>query len=325
MKRLTYQEALVEAIKEEMRRDERVFLLGQDVGIFGGMQQSTKGLWDEFGSTGRIIDTPISETAMVGSCIGAAMMGTRPIVEVMAGAFLPNAASPIVNDAANVCYYTLGKARAPMVLRTKFGWGPYQDSSQNWEAWFTHVPGLKVVMPSTPYDAKGLMKSAIRDDNPVLFFEHMYLYHGVRGEIPDEEYTVPLGVADIKREGKDVTVVATALMMHRSLNAARDLSKEGIEVEVVDLRTLAPLDEQTILASVKKTGRLVIVHEGWKIGGFSGEISAQVAEQGFGFLKAPIVRVGAPHIPFPFSMPFQKAFVPDEQRIKEALRTVLAS
>jgi len=323
MKRLTYQEALVEAIREEMRRDERVFVLGQDIGLFEGALESTKGLWKEFGGR-RVIDTPISETAMVGSCIGAAMMGARPIVEIMLGAFLPNAASAIANDAANVWYYTAGKAKAPMVIRVRFGWGPYQDSSQNWEAWFVHVPGLKVVMPSTPYDAKGLMKAAIRDDNPVLFFEHMYLYHGIRGEVPEEDYSVPIGVAEVKQPGRDVTVVATALMMHRSLNAARDLSKEGIEVEVLDLRTLVPLDEKAILASVKKTGRLVIVHEGWKVGGFSGEISAQVAEQGFGYLKAPILRVGAPHIPFPFSVPFQKAFVPDEQRIKEAIQKVLA-
>jgi len=325
MRRITYQEALIEAIQEEMRRDERVFLLGQDVGIFGGMQQSTKGLWEEFGPAGRVIDTPISETAMVGSCIGAAMMGARPIVEVMAGAFLPNAASPIANDAASVWYCTAGTGTAPLVIRTKFGWGPYQDSSHNWEAWFIHVPGLKVVMPSTPYDAKGLMKSAIRDDNPVMFLEHMFLYHGIRGEVPEEEYTVSIGVAEVKRPGKDVTVVATALMMHRSLNVARDLSKEGIEVEVLDPRSLAPLDENAILESLKKTGRLVIVHEGWKTGSVSGEISARIAENGFRDLKAPIVRVGAPHIPFPFSVPFQKAFVPDEQKIKEAILKVLAS
>jgi pyruvate dehydrogenase E1 component beta subunit len=209
------------------------------------------------------------------------------------------------------------------VIRTKFGWGPYQDSSQNWEAWFAHVPGLKVVMPSTPYDAKGLMKSAIRDDNPVLVFEHMYLYQGIRGEVPDEDYAVPIGVAEVKRAGKDVTVVATAWMMHRSLNVARELSKVGIEVEVVDPRTLAPLDLETILGSVKKTGRLVIVHEGWKTGGLSGEIAAEVAEGAFGSLKAPIIRVGSPSMPYPFALPFQKAFVPDEGRIKEAIRKAL--
>lgn len=325
MKKMTFHEALVEAIKEEMRRDERVFLLGQDVGIFGGMQQSTKGLWEEFGPQGRIIDTPISETAMVGACIGAAMMRTRPIVEVMAGAFLPNAISPIINDAGSVWYYTVGKGRVPLVIRTKFGWGPYQDSSQNWESLFIHVPGLKVVVPSTPRDAKGLLKSAIRDDNPVLFFEHMYLYQGIREEIPDEEYTTPLGVADVKREGKDATVVTTALMVHRSLSAAKELSKnEGIEVEVVDLRTLAPLDKTTVLNSVKKTGRLIIVHEAWKTGGFGGEIAALVAEEEFKDLRAPIVRIGAPHVPVPSSIPFQKMFVPDEQKIVEAVHRVLA-
>jgi acetoin:2,6-dichlorophenolindophenol oxidoreductase subunit beta len=324
MRRITYQEALVEAIREEMRRDGRVFILGQDVGAFGGFQQSTKGLWEEFGAAGRVIDTPISETAMVGSCIGSAMTGCRPIVEVMAGAFLPNAASPIANDAANVWYYTAGNARAPMVLRTKYGWGPYQDSSQNWEAWFVHVPGLKVVMPSTPYDAKGLMKAAIRDDNPVLFVEHMYLYHGLRGEVPEEDYTVPLGVAEVKRPGRDVTVVATALMLHRAMNVAGELSKEGIEAEIVDPRTLAPLDMETILLSLKKTGRMVVVHEGWKTGSVSGEIASRVAEDGFHHLKAPVIRVGAPHMPFPFAMAFQKAFVPDEAKIKEAIYRVMS-
>jgi pyruvate/2-oxoglutarate/acetoin dehydrogenase E1 component len=325
MARITYQEALVEAIQEEMRKDPKIFYVGQDVGIFGGGYKSTNGLWEEFGVAGRIIDAPISEAVMVGAGIGAAVGGARPIIEVMLGAFLPNAFAPIVNDAANIWYYTMGKAQAPMVIRVKFGWGPNPAASINTESWFLHVPGLKIVMPSTPYDAKGLMKSAIRDDNPVLFFEHVYLYHALRGEVPAEEYTIPLGVADIKKEGKDVTVIATAMMVDRALRAAKNLrEKEGIEVEVLDLRTLVPLDKNAILTSVKKTGRLVIVHEAWKTGGWGGEIAALISEEGFKDLKAPIVRMGAPHVPIPYSLPFQKAFVPDEQKIKEAIHKVLA-
>jgi len=211
-----------------------------------------------------------------------------------------------------------------MVLRMMYGVGPHRGHEQDYHSWLTNVPGLKVVMPSTPYDAKGLMKSAIRDDNPVAFFEHMNLYHGIRGEIPDEEYTVPLGLADVKREGRDVTVVATAMMVHHSLDAAEDLTKEGIEVEVVDLRTVAPMDKETVLASVKKTGRLVVVHEAWKFGGSGGEVAAMVAEEAFEDLKAPIVRVAPPHIPIPFSTPLNKMYLPDKERVMEAVRKVVA-
>jgi pyruvate dehydrogenase E1 component beta subunit len=243
----------------------------------------------------------------------------------MLGAFLPNAVSPIINDAANVWYYTMGKARAPMVIRIKFGWGPPLHAAMvNTEAFFVHVPGLKVVMPSTPLDAKGLLKSAIRDDNPVLFFEHMYLYQGIKEEIPAQEYTIPLGVADVKRTGTDVTIVATALMVHRALSVAEKLSKnEKIEVEVLDLRTLVPLDRDAILKSVKKTGRLVVVHEAWKFGGMGGEIAAMVAEEAFDHLKSPIARIGAPHVPIPYSQAFWKGFIPDEQKITEAVHKVL--
>lgn len=325
MKRLTYQEALVEGIKEEMHRDERVFVLGQDIGAWGGALMSHKGLWEEFGSAGRMIETPISETAMVGACVGAAMMGMRPVVQIMFGEFLALVMQPLACDAAGMWYYSAGKTRVPMVLRMMYGVGPHRGHEQDYHSWLVNVPGLKVVMPSTPYDAKGLMKSAIRDDNPVAFFEHMNLYHGIRGEIPDEEYTVPLGVADVKREGKDVTVVATAMMVHHSLDAAEDLSKEGIEVEVVDLRTVAPLDKPTVLASVKKTGRLVVVHEAWKFGGSGGEVAAMVAEEAFEDLKAPILRVAPPHIPIPFSTPLNKMYLPDKERVMEAVRKVLAN
>lgn len=325
MKRMTYQEALVEAIREEMHRDSNVFLMGQDIGAFGGPLMSTKGLWEEFGSSGRIIETPISESAMIGASVGAAMMGMRPVVEIMFGEFLSLVMQPLASNASCIWYYSAGKARVPMVLRTKFGAGPHRGHEHDYHSWFVNVPGLKVVMPSTPYDAKGLMKSAIRDDNPVLFFEHMNLYHGARQEIPDEEYTIPLGVAEVKREGKDLTIVATSMMVRHSLDAAAELSKEGIEVEVVNLRTVVPLDKETVLSSVKKTGRLVVVHEAWKFGGSGGEVAAMVAEEIFDYLKAPIIRVAPPHIPIPFSPPLRKLYLPDKEKIIETIKRVLTS
>jgi pyruvate dehydrogenase E1 component beta subunit len=324
MKTLTFQQALVEAIREEMRRDERVFHMGQDIGFHGGSMKSTKGLWDEFGSTGRLIDTPLSESAMVGAAVGAAMMGKRPIVQIMFSEFLPLVMHHLVHDAANTWYYTLGKGRVPMVVRMLFGAGPHRAHAHNFEVWGTHVPGLKVVMPATAYDAKGLMKSAIRDDNPVLFFEHMNIYHSTAEEIPEEEYVIPLGKADVKREGQEVTVVATGMMVHHALSAAESLSKEGRSVEVLDLRTVAPLDEEAILSSVRKTGRLVVVHEAWKTGGIGGEVGSLVAEKAFKYLKAPIVRVGALHIPIPASLPLEKMFLPDEKKITRAIQEVLS-
>src|SRR3990172_1161042 len=239
-KRMTFVEALVEGIREEMRRDPNVFVLGQDIGPFGGSLRSTLGLWEEFGPA-RIFDTPISESAAAGVCLGAALEGLRPILDISFGEFLASAMPQIVLHAPVVHWLTLGKARVPLTIRTKVGEGPYGGHPQCFEAWFTHVPGLKVVMPSTPGDAKGLMKTAIRDDDPVLFFEHMYLYHGVRDVVPDGEHLVPIGRAEVKRPGKDVTVAATAWMVHRALQAAHQLAAEGIEVEVLDLRTLAPL------------------------------------------------------------------------------------
>jgi len=323
MRELTFREAMVEGIREEMRRDAQVFLLGQDIGRRGGPSGSSKGLWDEFGPSGRLIDTVISESAMTGACIGAAVKGLRPVLEIGFSEFLPTAMAQIVHDAANIWYYTDGAAKVPLVIRTKFGSNLHGEHAQNFESWFVHVPGLKVVMPSTPYDIKGLFKSAIRDDNPVIMFEHVALY-GVRGEVPEKEYTIPIGTADVKRKGKDVTVVATGLMVHRSLKAAEELSKEGIEIEIVDPRTLAPLDKPAILASVKKTGRLVVVQEAWKIGGIGEGIASLVAEEGFRDLKGPIVVVGAPHIPIPFSPPLEKLFLPDEQKIIGGIRKVMA-
>jgi len=321
-KRMTFVEAIVEAIREEMRRDPNVFLLGQDIGPMGGSLRSTLGLWEEFGPT-RIFDTPISESAAAGICLGAALEGLRPILDISFGEFLASAMPQIVLHAPVVHWLTLGKARVPLTIRTKVGEGPYGGHPQCFEAWFTHVPGLKVVMPSTPADAKGLMKTAIRDDDPVLFFEHMYLYHGVRDEVPEGEHLVPIGRAEVKRPGKDVTVAATAWMVHRALQAARQFAAEGVEVEVLDLRTLAPLDTATLLASVRKTGRLVVAHEAWKIGGLGAEVAATVAEQAFGSLRAPIVRVGAPHTPVPAHPTIRRAFLPDAQGIADAVHAVM--
>ncbi len=321
-KRMTFVEAIVEGIREEMRRDPDVFLLGQDIGPMGGSLRSTLGLWEEFGPA-RIFDTPISESAAAGVCIGAALEGLRPILDISFGEFLASAMPQIALHAPAVHWLTLGRARVPITIRTKVGDGPYQAHAQCLEAWFTHIPGLKVVMPSTPADAKGLMKTAIRDDDPVLFFEHMYLYHGARDEVPEGEHLIPIGPADIKRSGRDVTVAASAWMVHRALQAARQLATDGIEVEVLDLRTLAPLDVAGLLASVRKTGRLVVAHEAWKIGGIGAEVAATVAEQGFGHLKAPIVRVGAPHAPVPAHSTIRRAFLPNAQDVTDAVHTVM--
>jgi pyruvate/2-oxoglutarate/acetoin dehydrogenase E1 component len=323
MKRMTYQEAVVEGIAEEMHRDERVFVLGQDIGAWGGPLMSHKGLWQEFGNSGRIIETPISEAAMVGACVGAAMKGMRPVVQIMFGEFLPLVMEPFAGDASVMWYYSYGKTQVPLVLRMLYGIGPHRGHEMDYHSWLLNVPGIKVVMPATPYDAKGLMKAAIRDNNPVAFFEHMNLYHGSRQEIPDEEYTTPLGIADIKREGNDVTVVAIAMMVQHALEAAEELNEEGIDVEVIDLRTVAPMDVETIIASVKKTGRLVITHEAWKTGGSGAEIAATVTENAFSSLKAPIKRVAPPHIPIPFSETLNKLFLPRKDKIIQGIREVL--
>lgn len=322
MRRLTFQEALVEAVREEMERDPAVFCLGQDIGPFGGALQSYKGLWETFGPE-RVWEAPISEGAMAGTCIGAAIFGTRPILDISFGEFLVDAMNGLVNHAANIIWGTCGRARLPLVIRTKVGDGPYRGHPQCMEAWFPHIPGLKVVMPSGAADAKGLMKAAIRDDNPVLFFEHMYLYHSVREEIPEGEHLVPIGRAEVKRQGRHVTVAATAWMVHKALAAARDLANDGIDVEILDLRSLAPLDADSLLASVRKTGRLVVAHDAWKVGGFGNEVAAVVAEEAFGALKAPIVRVGAPHVPLPTSLPLRKVMLPDANDVAAAVKKVM--
>jgi pyruvate dehydrogenase E1 component beta subunit len=311
-------------MRDEMRRDPDVFFIGQDVGAMGGAMGGARGLYEEFGPR-RVRDTPISESAMVGAAVGAALVGKRPIVEISFGEFLPTCMNQVVLQAANLHYMTAGATSVPLVLRTRIGDGPYRGHPQCYEAWFAHVPGLRVVMPSTPRDAKGMMVAAIRDPNPVLFFEHMFLYHGVRGDVPAAEYTTALDRAFVRRQGRDVTVAATGWMVHRALTVATALAAEGIEVEVVDLASLAPLDVGTLSESVRKTSRLVVAHEAWKVGGFGAEVAACIAETCFYDLDAPVVRVGAPHAPVPISKPLRDLFLPDEGDILDAVRRVLAT
>ncbi len=325
MATMTFADALNDALRTEMRRDPNVFVVGEDVGIYGGIFGVTKGLLEEFGEK-RVRDTPITESAFVGCAVGAAAAGLRPVAELMFVDFIGVCMDQLYNQGAKMRYMFGGKAQIPLVLRASCGAGigAAAQHSQCLEAWFMHVPGLKVVMPSTPADAKGLLISSIRDDNPVVFLEHKILY-ATEGEVPEGEHTVPLGRADVKRKGEDVTVVATAAMVPKALAVAESLAAEGIGVEVVDPRTLLPLDEETILASVKKTHRLVVVHEAVKFAGPGGEIAAMVAEKAFDYLDAPILRVAAPFSPVPFSPPLEQAFIPSEERIAQAVREVVGA
>ena len=324
MARLSFAEALVEGMRHELRTDERVFLMGQDIGKMGGVMGGSRGLIEEFGPR-RIRETPISESAMVGAAIGSAMVGKRPIVEISFGEFLPTCMSQIVLQAANLHYMTAGAVDVSMVLRTRIGDGPYRGHPQCYESWFAHVPGLKVLMPSTPTDARNLMIAAIRDPNPVIFFEHMWLYHGVREEVDDFPVAATIGKAAIRRVGRDVTVVATGWMVHKALEAAETLALEGIEVEVVDLVSLAPLDIDTVASSVRRTSRIVVAHEAWKIGGIGAEVTAAITEACFFDLEAPPVRVGAPHHPLPMAKPLGDAFLPDVDDLLRAIRQAMAS
>ncbi len=314
-------QAINNALVSEMKTDPNVFIMGEDVTI--GVFRITSGLVDQFGDK-RVRDTPITESAIIGSAVGAAACGLRPVVEIMFVDFIGVAIDQLFNQAAKMKYMFGGKIKLPLVVRTTFGAGfaSAAQHSQSLESWFMHIPGLKVAIPSTPYDAKGLLISAIRDDNPVVFLECKTIY-GVAGEVPEESYTIPFGQADIKREGTDVTVVATARMVHQSLAVAQKLEAEGISLEIVDPRTLSPLDEETILESVRKTNRLVIVHEEVKFAGSGAEIAAMVAEKAFDHLDAPIIRVGAPFTPVPFSPVLEKEFVPDEEKIIAAIKTVM--
>ncbi len=323
MREISYANAFVEAVREEMRRDQRVFMLGEDVGRFGMIYMAKPELWREFGDE-RVRDTPISENAIVGFALGAAITGMRPIADIMFCDILTLAMEQIVNQVAKIRYMFGGKIEVPLVIHSSVCGvrSSAAQHSQHLEAFFPHVPGLKVVMPSTPYDAKGLLKTAIRDDNPVIFLDNNQLLI-TTGPVPEEEYLIPFGKADIKREGRDITVVTYSMMVQRSLKAAEALAKEGIEAEVVDLRTLAPLDKETILKSVEKTGRLLIVHQACKTGGFGGEIAAMVAQEGFEFLISPIQRVGALDVPIPYSPVLENYVIPTEERIAEKIRSVV--
>lgn len=326
MREIMYRDAIREAMAEEMRRDSRVFLMGEDVAEHGGNFLVTTGLFEEFGE-GRVFDTPLSESALVGAGVGAAMMGMRPIVEVMFADFVTIAMDAIVNHAAKVYYMSGGEVTAPMVVRlAAYGAGRRSGPhhSQCIESLLTNVPGLTIVAPSTAYDAKGLLKTAIRLQSPVLFLEHKMLY-AKKGEVPEDEYLIPLGVADIKRQGTNLTLVSYGRMVDISLAAAKALEKEGVSAEVIDLRSLQPLDEETILSSVRKTGHLVIVHEAPVRGGFGGEVAAVVAEKALGYLDAPIKRVGAPWVPVPFSPTLEDAYVPQEADVVKAGMAVLAN
>jgi pyruvate dehydrogenase E1 component beta subunit len=317
---ITFAEALNEALDQMMAKDEKVIVMGEDVGVYGGVFGVTKGLIEKYGPE-RVRDTPIAESGFIGAGIGAAAVGYRPVVELMFIDFLGVAFDQIYNQAAKMRYMFGGRAKIPLVLRTVAGAGfsAAAQHSQSLHSIFVHVPGLKVVMPSTPYDAKGLLISSIKDDDPVIFIEHKGLY-GIKGPVPKDEYEVPLGVADVKRKGKDVTIVATAAMVHKSLRVAEKLAKEGVDIEVVDPRSLKPLDLDTILGSIKKTGRLVVVDEGYPRCGFATDIAAIAASMAFRDLKAPVKLVTPPDTPVPFSPALEPEWIPSENDIEKAVR-----
>lgn len=325
MKEVTYLKAINEAVDEEMARDPTVFIMGEDVRRWGAPLGEFKGLFEKYGGE-RVLDTPISETAIIGAAIAAAATGMRPIANIMFSEFLGVCMSEILNALCKSRYMSGGKVKMPVTITTYSGGGisAAGEHSSSLDGLLMRITGLKIIVPSTPYDAKGLLKSAIRDDNPVIFPYHkMLILGGIKGEIPEEEYTIPLGKADIKRKGNDVTVVATALMVHRALAAAAKLQEKGISIEIIDPRTLVPLDKQTIIDSVEKTGRLVIMDEEPKTGSAAGEISAIVAEEAFDSLKAPIRRVCAPDTPIPFSPALEKIWLPDEENLIKAVTEIM--
>jgi pyruvate/2-oxoglutarate/acetoin dehydrogenase E1 component len=318
---LSYAQAVREALAEEMRHDSRVCILGEDVAEAGTPFKVLSGLVEEFG-TGRVLDTPISEAGFTGLAVGAAMTGLRPVVDIMFGDFLTLVMDQMVNQAAKIHYMSGGKWTVPMVLRTTLGATRRSAAqhSQSLHAWMSHVPGLKVVIPSTPYDAKGLLKSAIRDNNPVVFFEDKMMHHKLKGPVPTEEYTIPLGVADIKRVGSDITLVGTSSMVQVALGAAEMLESVGISAEVVDPRTLWPLDERTLIESAKKTSRAIVIDEGYGRYGVTAELASVISEGAFFSLDGPVIRMGAMHVPIPFSPPLEDLTVPTEKTVFEAAR-----
>jgi pyruvate dehydrogenase E1 component beta subunit len=321
-RQITFGQAIREALAEEMRRDPRVFIIGEDVAEAGTPFKVLSGLVDEFGPE-RVIDSPISEAGITGLGVGAAMTGMRPVVDIMFGDFLTLAMDQIVNQAAKTHYMSGGKLKVPLVIRTTLGATRRSAAqhSQSLHAWFNHVPGLKVALPSTPYDAKGLLKTAIRDDNPVLFFEDKLMYQ-VKGPVPEEEYTLSFGVADIKREGTDITIVATSSMVYVALDAAKVLEEAGISAEVIDPRTAFPLDKQTLIESAKKTSRVIVVDEGYERGGVTAEIASVIADGAFYYLDAPVKRMGAMDVPIPFSPVLEDLTVPTPESVAEMAKAL---
>lgn len=320
---MTYRDALKEAMREALKRDENVVIMGEEVGVWGGTYAVTRGLYDEFGGK-RVIDTPIAEMGIIGVATGAAMGGMKPIAEIMTINFALVAIDQIINNTAKIHSMFGGTMRAPVVIRTAAGWGQLAAThSQSFEAWFAHVPGLIVVMPSTPYDAKGLLTTAMYSQNPVVFIEHSRLY-GEKGNVPQGEFRVPFGAADVKREGKDVTIVTYSRMVHVALNAANDLAKEGIQAEVVDLRSLRPIDWETVFNSVRKTHRALVLTEDWMTYGVSGEIAARVSHDAFDDLDAPVVRLAQEEVPLPYAPNLEKLSFPDEARVVAEVKKMLA-
>ena len=318
----TLLEAVRDAMHEEMHRDQKVFIMGEDIGARGGVFLATDGFLEEFGES-RVIDTPLAESSIAGIALGASMHGMRPIAEIEFGDFIWPTINQIVGEASKVRYGTEGKLNAPLVLRAPHGGGVRGAlyHSQSVEAFFSHVPGLKVITPSTPYDAKGLLKSAIRDDDPVVFLEHKRTYRLVRGEVPDEEYSIPIGKADIKKQGNDISVITYGLMVHHCLEAANTLENEGISVEVLDLRTVRPIDEEAVLDTAKRTGKILVVHEDNKALGVGAEVSAIISESAFEYLDGPISRLAGPEIPaMPFSPPLEEMYMINTEKILQAIR-----
>lgn len=323
MRTISFRDALREALNEEMERDDEVFVIGEDVIAHGGPYAVTQGINERF--PGRIFETPIAEAGIVGVAVGAALAGMRPVVELMYLDFVTCAMDEVVNQAAKMRYMTGGQASVPITIRLPCGHGRLlaAQHSQIMESWFMHVPGLQVVVPTTPHDVKGLFKSAVRSPDPVLFFEYKRIYT-IEGEVPDEDYTIPIGKADIKREGEDVTVVAIGPMVHKALAAGITLEDDGFDIEVVDPRTLSPLDTETICESVRRTGRVVICEEDSSFAGSGAEIAAMLADKCFSDLKAPVIRVGLPHVPMPFSAGLVDHIIPDVPQVIEAVRRVMA-
>lgn len=320
---ITYVEAIREGIREEMERDPNVFLMGEDIGIYGGAFKVTQGMLDQFGGR-RVVDTPISESAIVGAAIGASFMGLRPVAEMQFADFISCGFDQIVNFAAK-CRYRWN-APAPIVVRAPCGGGIHGGPfhSQQNEAWFAHTPGLKVVLPATVSDAKGLIKSAIRDNDPVIFYEHKGLYRRLKEDVPAGDYTVPIGKANVFRQGRHLSIITYSAMVHVAAEAAEIMDKEGVSIEIVDLRTLTPLDEDTILASVRKTSKAIVLHEANLTGGFGGEVAARITEKAFEDLDGPVLRVAAPDTPVPFSPPLEQAYLPNTARLLERARWLAA-